>query len=141
MHVRLAHRRLPECCRFLWRWKAFFPFAIKESELLEPKHSRNPPYLSSERCSCTKYLASKRTFTYSVFKLGHNRNGGNDFYIINEAGFVLILIESVLSSFALGSFIYSFNATVSTQMVHIKCMHIIHSPKHAVSGDTQARTC
>lgn len=39
--------------------------------------------------------------TYSVFKLGRYRNGGNDFCIINEAGFILILIENVLSSPAL----------------------------------------
>lgn len=85
-----------------------------------------------------KYLASKHTFTYTVFKLGRHRNGGNDFYIINEPGFILILIESVLSSFALGSFIVSFSATVFTQMVDIKYMHCARSRKHAVSGCTQA---
>lgn len=56
-------------------------------------------------------LASKHTFTYSVFKLGRYRNGGNDFYIINEPGFILILIENVLSSPALCSFIVPFNTT------------------------------
>lgn len=70
-----------------------------------------------------KYLASKHTFTYTVFKLGRHRNGGNDFYIINEPGFILILIESVLSSFAHGSLIVSLHATVLTQMVHVKYMH------------------
>lgn len=42
-----------------------------------------------------------RVLTYSAFKLGRYRNGGNDFCIINEPGFILILIENVLSSPAL----------------------------------------
>lgn len=86
-----------------------------------------------------KYLASKHTIAYTVFKLGRRRNGGNDFYIINEPGFILILIESVLSSFALGSFILSFSAIVFTQMLHVKYMHCIHSQNHAFSRCTHAR--
>lgn len=86
-----------------------------------------------------KYLASKHAATYTVFKLGRRRNGGNDFYIINEPGFILILIESVLSSFALGSFILSFSAIVFTQMVHMKYMHCVHSQNHAFSRHTHVR--
>ncbi len=84
-------------CRILRSCKAFFLWPLTRDEALAPNHLRNPFYLHT-RCvlACKSWQAN--THSHIVSLNWGTIVMGVMICIINEAGFILILIENVLSS-------------------------------------------